>query len=437
MREALLFYGRLLSDLVFAYPELLPKEIEKTDRNTLLNASQSDLADHFISKFTFDIPRLRLDLVHQLDPRDVAIDVSYDRRRYFRTDGPHYLQGTLFTLVVPFEGDADYFGLKPSQFYSSGVRGEVEGTTLLFHHQQLEPDAQAVKRDFDQRIAQVQESLEIQRRDTRDWNARLPEMVRSLLESRKKKILEALKLAESLEYPVKRREGATYSIPVTRKRIVVDMPRPRTGSYAPEPELTSEVYDEILQVIKSLSITMERSPSAFASMGEEHIRDHILVSLNGQFEGAATSETFNRSGKTDILIRVGDRNVFIAECKFWDGPQSLTGAIDQVLRYASWRDTKVAVIVFNRRKDISAVLAAVPDAVPQHPLFKKQLPYKAEGGFRFLFGQKDDRNRDVLLTVLVFDVPSAVQDEPSPPSTPDQPAAPAAVPPAARRRRKS
>lgn len=37
-------------------------------------------------------------------------------------------------------------------------------------------------------------------------------------------------------------------------------------------------------------------------MGEEHIRDHILVSLYGQFEGAATSETFNRSGKTDILF---------------------------------------------------------------------------------------------------------------------------------------
>jgi hypothetical protein len=31
---------------------------------------------------------------------------------------------------------------------------------------------------------------------------------------------------------------------------------------------------------------MERSPSAFASMGEEDIRQHFLVQLNGQFEGA-------------------------------------------------------------------------------------------------------------------------------------------------------
>jgi hypothetical protein len=427
LREDLLFYGKSLQQLLFAYPQLLASEIEKTDRNTILNASLSDLIDHFVSKFICDIPRLRLDQAHQLDPQDVPIDVSYDISRSFRDGGPHYMQGTLFTLVVPFDGDADFFGFQPSTYYSSGVRGEVKGSTLVLHHRQLDPDGQAVKRDFEQNIAQVQQSLDTQRRDSQDWNAKLPETVRGLLEARKKKTLEALKLAESLEFPVKRREGATYPIPVTRKHIVVDMPRPKSGSYTPEPELRPEVYDEILQVIKSLSVTMERSPSAFATMGEEHIRDHILVILNGQFDGAATSETFNRSGKTDILIRVKDRNVFIAECKFWDGPKSLTAAIDQVLSYLSWRDTKAALIVFNRRKDLSAVLAAIPETVAEHPLFKKQLQYKAEGAFRFLFGQKDDRNRDLILTVLVFDVPGASAEESAPAPTA---ATPAPAPPA-------
>jgi hypothetical protein len=67
--------------------------------------------------------------------------------------------------------------------------------------------------------------------------------------------------------------------------------------------------------------------------------------------------------------------------------------------------------VFNRRKDISAVLAAIPETVSQHPLCKKQLEYKAEGAFRFLFGQKDDRDRDLILTVVVFDVPGAPAEE--------------------------
>lgn len=435
MPEELLFYGKPLFQLLYAYPALLAKAIDETDRNTILNASLSDLTDHFVSKFICDIPRLRTDQAHQLDPQDVPIDVSYDISRVWHDDGPHHLQGTLFTLVVPFDGDADFFEFQPSTFYSSGVRGEVKGSTLVLRHQQLDPDGQAVKRDFDQKIAQVQESLETQRRDARDWNDKLPEKVRGLLEARKKKILEALKLAEALEYPVRRREGATYSVPVTRKQIVVDMPRPKTSSYTPEPELRPEVYEDILRVIKSLSITMERSPSAFATMGEEHLRDHILVSLNGQFQGAATSETFNRSGKTDILIRVKDRNIFIAECKFWDGPKSLSAATDQVLSYLSWRDTKVALIVFNRRKDISAVLAAVPETVAQHSLCKKQLEYKTEGAFRFLFGQKDDRNRDLILTVLVFDVPGAPAEETAPESDVAIPAPAAAPKPRSGRKR--
>ena len=37
--------------------------------------------------------------------------------------------------------------------------------------------------------------------------------------------------------------------------------------------------------------------------------------LNAQFEGKAAGEVFNGQGKTDILIREGGRNAFIAECK--------------------------------------------------------------------------------------------------------------------------
>jgi hypothetical protein len=435
MEEELLFYGRArLSDVLYAYPQQLAKDVEETDRNRILNASLSDLVDHFVSKYFLDVPRLRHDEAHLLDPQDTKIDVSYDRSRYFREPGPHYLQGTVFTLVVPFDGDPDLFSMQPSTFSMSGIRGSVQNGTLVFRHQRLDQDGAAIKGDFDGRLGQVESHLETQRRDVQEWNSRLPDSVRSLIEARKKKILDGLNLTESLGYPLKRRSENTYPVSVARKRILVQMPAPKAASYTPEPALAMQVYEDILQTISSLSIMMERSPSAFASMGEEHLRDHILVILNSQFEGQATGETFNRTGKTDILIREKDRNLFIGECKFWDGPKSLTAAIDQVLSYTSWRDTKVAVVVFNRRKDISSVLAAVPKAATDHPCCKKQLDYKAEGGFRFLFGQKDDRNRELILTVLVFDVPSAAAEETSPAasSPPDSP--PPRPAPAPRRR---
>ena len=430
MEEDLLFHRRgSLSDFLYALSRQLPREIQETDRNTILNASPSDLVDHFVSKYFLDVPRLRRDEAHSLEPQDAQIDVSYDRSRYFRDEGPHHLQGSLFTLVVPFDGDAGLFSFQPSSFSMGGIHGAVQNDTLVLRHQRLDHDVGAVRSDFEDRLRQVESHLETQRRDVQDWNCRLPETVRSLVEARRKKVLDGLNLTESLGFPLKRRSESTYPAPVARKRIQVHMPTAKAATYVPEPRLELEVYEDILQVISSLSVTMERSPSAFASMGEEHLRDHILVSLNGQFEGQATGETFNRSGKTDILIREKDRNLFIAECKFWDGPKSLTDAVDQVLGYTCWRDTKVAVIVFSRRKDISSVLAAAPKAVTDHPCCKKQLDYRVEGRFRFLFGQKDDRNRELILTVLVFDVPSASAEEAAPAASAPGTPSPAPAPP--------
>lgn len=76
--------------------------------------------------------------------------------------------------------------------------------------------------------------------------------------------------------------------------------------------------------MQDMTLVMERSPDAFKTMNEEALRQHFLVQLNAQFEGKATGQTFNMAGKTDILLREGERNVFIAECKFWKGPKALS-----------------------------------------------------------------------------------------------------------------
>lgn len=98
-------------------------------------------------------------------------------------------------------------------------------------------------------------------------------------------------------------------------------------------------------------------------MDEEALRSHFLVQLNGHYEGQATGETFDYEGKTDILIRVGGKNIFIGECKYWDGPKKLLETLDQLASQTTWKDTKVAAIIFNRRKDFSAVLKAIQETV--------------------------------------------------------------------------
>jgi hypothetical protein len=157
----------------------------------------------------------------------------------------------------------------------------------------------------------------------------------------------------------------------------------------------------------NMTKVMERSPHAFQGMGEEAIRQHFLMQLNGQYEGQATGETFNFQGKTDILIRSEDRNIFVAECKFWHGEVGFLETVDQLLSYLSWRDTKTAVVIFNKNKNLSGVLATIKDAMEKHPHKKQGPKIEGETRFRYMMGSPTDHNREIIMTVLVYDVPTS------------------------------
>jgi hypothetical protein len=102
---------------------------------------------------------------------------------------------------------------------------------------------------------------------------------------------------------------------------------------------------------------------------------------------------------------VDGKNIFIAECKFWKGAEYITEGIGQLLGYTSWRDTKTSILIFDRNKNLTEVLAQIPDIFIKHPNFKRESEYKSETGFRYIFHHNNDRNREIIITVLVFDIP--------------------------------
>ena len=54
---------------------------------------------------------------------------------------------------------------------------------------------------------------------------------------------------------------------------------------------------------------------------------------------------------------------------------------------------------------MSTVLEKMPQAAKSHPNYKSEEAYESETGFRYIFRHRDDPDRDVTLTVLVFNVP--------------------------------
>jgi len=197
-------------------------------------------------------------------------------------------------------------------------------------------------------------------------------------------------------------------VPEGVKKKSVPLPLASAAPYRPEPALSDEQFEDILRTIRAMGRSMERTPGAYSSLGEEDLRSVFLTSLNAQFEGGATGETFNVTGKTDILIRQGDRNLFTGECKIWDGPKSLRDAIDQVLAYLAWRDTRAAVILFVRRKDFGPVVEKIPATVKEHTQFRRELGQKDATEWHYGFAQPEDATREVTLAVIAFHLPVTV-----------------------------
>jgi HEAT repeat protein len=164
-------------------------------------------------------------------------------------------------------------------------------------------------------------------------------------------------------------------------------------------------YENALKIISNMALTMERSPDTFKKLGEEEIRDHLLASLNAQYNGQATGETFNKKGKTDLLLRINNQNVLIVECKFWSGPKNFKEVLDQLLGYATWRDSQLAIVMFSRNKDFTQVLKQIPTSIREHPSFIRDEGSRSETYFRYCIRYPDDDDRELSLAIMAFNIP--------------------------------
>ncbi len=386
----------------------LLEEIGALDGDRLLNSSIDDLCDYFEKKYRVDVPVLRLDEI-VADQHETRVDVSQDPGRFIRNrSSPFYLPGTTVEVEVPFDGDAEAFKVQPTTYTLNSPQAEVRDGLLVLRIAGTSLSADEVRRQVDRTLGDIRGYLETLTRDAEGLNNDLRSTAMSAIEKRRGKLLADRRLVGGLGFKIKERQDhqRTYVVPEVRRNLRPALPPASEAPFKPEPVLSDADYEHILQVVQSMAQVMERSPSAFAAMDEESLRSHFLVQLNGQYEGQATGETFNYEGKTDILIRSEARNIFVAECKYWSGPKKLLETINQLLGYSCWRDTKVAVIIFNRNKDFSNVLRAIQEVVPTHPNWKRSLGVQSETSFRYIFAHKDDRNREMTLTVLAFDVPS-------------------------------
>lgn len=183
------------------------------------------------------------------------------------------------------------------------------------------------------------------------------------------------------------------------------------GITGTEPRILQETYENILKVIYDTGKDMERRVLSHKDRDEPALRDVLLSSLNSHKEILSSGETFNRKGKTDILVYSKGEIVFIAECKIWRGDTSFKQAIDQLISlYLTWNDDKASLIIFNRNKGFFDILDKIPDLVISFcedneiscEILAEYAP-DIKNAFRYIFNIKNDGHKKILLTILVFD----------------------------------
>ncbi len=247
--------------------------------------------------------------------------------------------------------------------------------------------------------------------DAARFNNELPSLIRQKLNERKQSAEKSSSIIQAFKIPIKKRDDipTTYTIPeIRQKPRIIEAPKVKT--FTPEPTLAVEEYEGILTIIKDMALAMERSPRTFSKLKEEEIRDFFVITLNGHYQGNATGETFNGEGKTDILIRHNNANAFIAECKFWGGQKKLTEAIDQLLGYVTWRDTKTAILLFNKQPDLTSVLTKAKEAIQNHPKYKTEFQFKSTelGGTEtikeYKFTHPSDPDKEIYVSLLAFQI---------------------------------
>jgi hypothetical protein len=392
MFQSSLFQQSSVSDFFRDVRKKMIKEIDQVPAEDIVAADVEKLSAQFLEKYQATCPVL-------------SDDISYDE--------PEFSQGSdriIVAVYVPFVGDHRLFHCTGGSSPVIKEQIQVQPTQLIIPMQvergrvgELQQKVSAIlKRIRDEGLGPVRYQVEHSNPELKRWAL-------ERIQQRQADLADHARALEELRrsgFAVRRRNDGTEKVIVPVKpKVIILQPKPSPAS--PEPELALADYDEILDAIGAMANVYERSPSAFKAMDEEHLRTILLVGLNGIFKGQATGETFNGEGKTDILIRVNDKNVFIAECLFWDGPEKFRKKLtEQLFRYSTWRDSKLAAIVFNRKKGFTEVVQKMKEVVAGLENRLAEMPYSAASGCRYRFRRQDDAAKQFILTCLAFEVPS-------------------------------
>lgn len=329
----------------------------------------------------------------------------------------YMVDGCNIDYKVPFSGDDVLLKCTPSTYIMTSF--EIFGfqkpsntnygfitIRLSYTNQEMKGFGdnleEKVNSDFRNQFSSFEKMSGYANDDIRSYNENLTSNVQQLLNKRREKADVFFSFSKALKIPLNLNSSSPNLTPIPLKkphRANLNEPKP----HAQEQQfyIDDSDFENIIKIIHLCGTALEESAKTFNQFNEEALRDYIKGMLSSHYENTVTGETFRRVGKTDIQIQREDRAAFIAECKVWHGIKLFSDAIEQLFCYATWKDTKLSLIIFNKEnKNFAGVQQQIQSWLKENCKSCKQWNSNIWDCVKY----REDTGRDVRLAVALYDI---------------------------------
>lgn len=385
------------------WKDQIRKKIESETKEYILGVDEEEYMNFLIEVFKV-IPLVIYEESEQIEQPKVTKEKVTGRLRDYEYEQEVYI----FTVRYTFSGSTVLFKIKPSSWTmtSYDISVDEHSNAVSFSFKLFEQNAEKFKVEKSRAFSSAFTNIGNVNNFANDWNNSVEALVRADFKRVKEKFLKENDFFAAINISTNKNTESIFSVPTIKK---VDIPQPKVDKnkeFASIPTMSQKMYTDILKVVYDAGKSMEKKPALYMDKDEEGLRDQFLFILETRYEGiTATGETFNKKGKTDIILKYSadNTNLFVAECKFWKGPSEFQLAINQLFdRYLTWRDSKVALMFFVQNKDFSKVLETVKIEAKKHPYYKKVINYNGESTFSYVYRLPNDEDKEVFLEIILF-----------------------------------
>ena len=409
-----LFSQRNADEYFSSRLEQASKSIEKMSDEEITGSDIAEWESYYYQLFeAHPIELLEDEITQTIEETKIKQPNLY---RFYDEPEFYYIDAIRIVHRIPFIGDSYLLDLTPSRRYLTNFfcdsvippRADDVGYIVFgvdYPNGQLEQHTedmqQFVRNGFTSAFTNHRNMISYINADAKRYNEKLKESVMRALDARKKRAASIALISKKLEIPLTMNSNAPNIKPIPLRRITKpSVQKPQKKPAPVEYAILETDYTNINNIIYMCGSTMEKTAISHVTHDEENLRDLILATLNTHYDNA-TSETFRRIGKTDIHISFENRAAFIGECKIWRGEKAFGEAIQQLLGYSTWKDSKITLIIFNKNnKSFNAILSKIKEWVCANTKSHSQ---SNANSWDCTYYRKD-METDVKLHIVAFDL---------------------------------